>query len=102
MMKRASKILALLLVAVMMLTLLPHVAFAAPPQDDATHKHNWVLTSEKKATCTQKGSKTWTCSACKKTYTESAAALGHKWDSGKVSKEATCEQDGVRTYTCSR
>ena len=30
------------------------------------------------------------------------AALGHNWDSGKVTKAATCTATGTKTYTCSR
>ena len=30
------------------------------------------------------------------------AALGHSWDSGKVTKAATCTATGTKTYTCSR
>ena len=28
-------------------------------------------------------------------------ALGHKWNSGVITKKATCTADGVKTYTCS-
>ena len=30
------------------------------------------------------------------------AALGHSWDSGKVTKAATCTTAGTKTYTCTR
>ena len=33
------------------------------------------------------------------TYTD---ALGHAWDSGKVTKQPTATETGVRTYTCTR
>ena len=95
----------------------------------------------KAATCTTDGEKTYTCTTCHKTRTESIAktghtevkdaatpatcentgktegshcsvcntvikkqetlpALGHTWDSGKVTKAATCTTDGEKTYTC--
>ena len=106
--------------------------------------HNWdggKIT--KAATCTTAGTKTYTCTRCKKTRTETiaatghkavkdaavaatcettgktegshcsvcntvikaqttTAALGHSWDSGKVTKAATCTAAGTKTYTCSR
>ena len=101
-MKRIGKILSLLLVAVMMLTLLPNVAFADPPQNDPSHQHKWVVTYNKKATCTEAGKKTWKCSLCSKTYTETYKALGHAWDEGKVTTEPSYFSPGVRTYTCRR
>ena len=97
----------------------------------------------KAATCTAAGTKTYTCTRCKKTRTETiaatghkevkdaavaatcetagktegshcsvcntiikaqttTAALGHSWDSGKVTKAATCTATGTKTYTCTR
>ena len=97
----------------------------------------------KAATCTAAGTKTYTCTRCKKTRTETiaatghkvvkdaavaatcetagktegshcsvcntvikaqttTAALGHSWDSGKVTKAATCTTAGTKTYTCTR
>lgn len=103
MMRRASKLISLLLMAVMVLTLLPAAAFAAPPQSDPTHRHNWVVVSEKKATCTQAGTKTWRCTLCGKTYTETTrSALGHS--NVKVEGKApTCTEPGLTDgYKCSR
>ena len=97
----------------------------------------------KAATCTAAGTKTYTCTRCKKTRTETiaatghkevkdaavaatcetagktegshcsvcntvlkaqttVAALGHNWDSGKITKAATCTAAGTKTYTCTR
>ena len=106
--------------------------------------HNWDGGKvTKAATCTTTGTKTYTCTRCKKTRTETiaatghkavkdaavaatcettgktegshcsvcntvikaqttTAALGHSWDSGKVTKAATCTAAGTKTYTCSR
>ena len=106
--------------------------------------HSWGSGKvTKAATCTATGTKTYTCSRCKKTKTETiaatghkavkdaavaatcettgktegshcsvcnavikaqttTAALGHSWDSGKVTKAATCTTAGTKTYTCSR
>ena len=106
--------------------------------------HNWDGGKvTKAATCTTAGTKTYTCTRCKKTRTETiaatghkvvkdaavaatcetagktegshcsvcntvikaqttVAALGHSWDSGKVTKAATCTAAGTKTYTCTR
>lgn len=51
----------------------------------ATHdkaNHSWNSgTVTKQPTCTAKGEKTYTCTVCKATKTESVAALGHSWSS---------------------
>lgn len=92
--------------------------------------HDYELTSEMKPTCTEKGSKTYTCkNDLSHTYTENVDALGHTWskwvenketgkhertcsvckkiesaehiwNSGMVTRPATCGEDGVKTYTC--
>ena len=55
----------------------------------------------KQATCKAEGVKTYTCTVCKGTKTESIPkSENHKWDSGKVTKAATCKIKGVKTYTC--
>ena len=106
--------------------------------------HSWDSGKvTKAATCTAAGTKTYTCTHCKKTRTETiaatghkavkdaaiaatcetagktegshcsvcgtvlksqttTAALGHSWDSGKVTKAATCTTAGTKTYTCTR
>ena len=110
----------------------------------ATLGHSWDGGKvTKAATCTTAGTKTYTCTRCKKTRTETiaatghkavkdaavaatcetagktegshcsvcgtvlksqttTAALGHSWDSGKVTKAATCTTAGTKTYTCTR
>ena len=42
------------------------------------------------------------CSVCNKVIKEQkeVPALGHNWDSGKVTKAATCTETGVKTYSC--
>ena len=44
------------------------------------------------------------CSACGTTLVEQTvvAALGHKWDDGRVTTAATCGNSGLMRYTCTR
>ena len=65
--------------------------------------HKWDAGKvTKEATCKEEGVKTYTCSMCGATKTETIAKLTeHKWDTGKVTKEATCKEEGIKTYTCS-
>ncbi len=55
----------------------------------------------KEPTCKEDGVKTFTCTVCGATKTESLAKTAdHKWDNGKVTREATSAADGVKTFTC--
>lgn len=72
-------------------------------------------------TCAKEGTKTYTCTICGKTKTESIAKVAHTydnacdtacnacgatrtvthtWDSGKVTTDPTCTEDGIRTFSC--
>ena len=62
--------------------------------------HNYTSKITAPATCTTDGVRTYTCTTCGKSYTETIAKTGHKYDSGKVSKTPTCSAEGVKTYTC--
>ena len=65
------------------------------------HEHSYtaVVTPP---TCTAKGYTTHTCS-CGHSYVDTYTdALGHAWDSGKVTKQPTETETGVKTYTCTR
>ena len=63
------------------------------------HNYNAVVTAP---TCTEKGYTTHTC-ACGDSYVDTYVdALGHAWDSGKVTKEPTETKTGVKTFTCTR
>ena len=89
--------------------------------------HDHQLTATKEPTCTAEGSKTYTCSRCSDSYSETIAKLDHDYAAatctspktckacGKTegsalghdhkvtaSKEPTCTAEGSKTYTCSR
>ena len=78
--------------------------------------HSWdegTVTTQ--PSCGKEGVKTYTCSLCGETKTETVAALSHNyvdgkctvcgecqhaWGDGTVTKEPTCTASGVKTYTC--
>ena len=65
------------------------------------HEHSYtaVVTAP---TCTEKGYTTHTC-ACGDSYVDTYTdALGHAWDSGKVTKQPTATETGIKTFTCTR
>ena len=69
--------------------------------NSASHEHSYtaVVTAP---TCTSKGYTTHTC-ACGDSYVDTYVdALGHAWDSGKVTKQPTATETGIRTFTCTR
>ena len=67
--------------------------------------HKAVKDAAVAATCETTGKTEGShCSVCNtviKAQT-TTAALGHSWDSGKVTKAATCTAAGTKTYTCTR
>ena len=65
-------------------------------------QHSWDSGKETtKAKCETAGVKTYTCSLCGTTRTETIPALGHSYNNGTVTKKATCEEAGTKTFTCS-
>ena len=52
-------------------------------------------------TCTEAGSKTYTCSACGKDVVETIPATGHTWGEWEVVEEATEDEEGLEQRTCS-
>ena len=67
--------------------------------------HDYKATVTKQPTITEEGVRTYTCTRCNSSYTESIAKLTEEQHThnyaGSVTKEATCTEAGVRTYTCS-
>lgn len=68
-----------------------------------TANHTWNGgTVTKQATCKETGVKTYTCTACNATKTETIAKTNsHNWSGYKVTKEPTCTAPGTQTRTCS-
>ena len=67
--------------------------------------HKEVKDAAVAATCEKAGKTEGShCSVCGKVIKaqKEVPALGHNWDSGKITKAATCTEAGVKTYTCTR
>ena len=67
--------------------------------------HKEVKDAAVAATCETNGKTEGShCSVCDEVLKEQTEvpALGHNWDSGKITKAATCTETGVKTYTCTR
>ena len=74
-------------------------------KEQAAFGHDYKATVTKQPTTTEEGIRTYTCTRCNSSYTESIAKLpeekhNHSY-TGSITKEATCTEVGVRTYTCS-
>ena len=67
--------------------------------------HDYKATVTKQPTTTEEGIRTYTCTRCNSSYTESIAKLPEEKHThnytGSITKEATCTEAGVRMYTCS-
>ena len=67
--------------------------------------HDYKATVTKQPTTTEEGIRTYTCTRCSSSYTESIAKLPEEQHThnytGSITKEATCTEAGVRSYTCS-
>ena len=77
------------------------------PNDDTSDEtqacaHSWSSWSTKAATCTTDGSKTRSCSNCKKVESEVIKATGHSFGAWQVKTPATCEHGGMETRQCSK
>lgn len=62
----------------------------------------YTLKGEKTPTCTKAGTGHTECSVCGDVMSTGVCVkeLGHKWNSGRVTKKPTYTAAGVRTYTC--
>lgn len=65
---------------------------------DPSHTHNY-LSTEKPATCSEKGLETFIC-ACGHTYEEEIPMLDHTWGEWLVTTPALVNKEGAETRTC--
>ena len=65
----------------------------------ATGEHDYQVTDSTDATCSEKGSVTYTCSVCGDTYTEESDFADHDYKEVET-KDATCTEDGYTKYEC--
>ena len=73
---------------------------APPTPPTPPHTHSWSNGSvTTKPTCTETGTKTYTCS-CGETRTETIPALGHKWSEWVIQNEPTPTSVGLKYRTC--
>lgn len=74
--------------------------YRAPCSDGKTVKY--TLKGEKAPTCTKAGTGHTECSVCGDVMSTGVCVkeLGHKWNSGRVTKKPTYTAAGVRTFTC--
>ena len=66
--------------------------------------HDYKAIVSKQPTTTEEGIRTYTCTRCNSSYTESIAKLPeqHKHEyTETVTKEPTCTDTGIKTFTCS-
>ena len=66
-------------------------------------RHNWDGGRQTSPpSCTGTGTRTYTCTVCGRTRSESIPAYGHSRDGGRVTSSPGCTSTGTRTYYCSR
>ncbi len=64
------------------------------------HLHQYEVTVETEPTCTESGTKLYSCTSCEYSYTETIAPLGHSYTPEVTAP--TCTEQGYTTYTCVR
>lgn len=62
--------------------------------------HNWNITSEVEATCTESGTATFSCEKCGASKIDSQKAKGHSITTLIEEKASTCTSEGFKTYAC--
>ena len=68
----------------------------------ANEAHSYTSKVTTAATCSKDGVRTYTCSNCGKSYTETIKATGFHSYTSKVTTAATCVKSGVKTFTCTQ
>ena len=71
-------------------------------QEDETCNHTYSASVTAEPTCTAAGLRTYTCSKCGDSYTESIPALGHNFGEWIAVKEPTTDAEGLQERTCTR
>lgn len=67
--------------------------------DIGTHNYTSAVTTQ--ATCTSTGVKTYTCSVCGDSYTETISKTAHKYSSTwTIDKAVTCTAEGSKSHHC--
>ena len=70
-------------------------------EEAAVCEHNYVITITKEPTCTENGVKTYTCTECGDTRTETIPATGHQWNTTyTVDVPATESAAGSQSIHC--
>ena len=69
-------------------------------KSEVAHEHTYVPTVTKEATCTEAGIRTYKCSGCDASYTETIPAIGHDYQT-KETVKATCTAEGKVVKVCS-
>lgn len=72
-----------------------------PSSPDTPHIHTWnggIISTP--SSCIMSGIRTYTCTTCGETKTETIPARGHTWNSGIISRHPTCITEGLLVYTC--
>jgi len=93
-----KKILAMLLSAMIVMSMATVSAFAEDVEPECEHPNKTTTTTD--ATCTVDGSTVVTCDDCEKEISNTPIPAGHTWDVGEQTKAPTCSATGVTTYTC--
>lgn len=65
------------------------------------HQHSYTVSVTLAPGCLTTGVRTYTCN-CGASYTETIAALGHKWSAWTTMTASTCTAAGVSVRSCSR
>ena len=81
-------------------TVEPTTEPTAEPTQPAPHTHTYTSSVTADATCTTAGVRTYTCSGCDSSYTETIAKLNHNYVDTVTNP--TCTTDGYTTHTCTR
>lgn len=72
------------------------------PGSDIAHDHSYTATVTNEPTCTETGTRAYTCSVCGHQYEEAIPALGHQYSVWVTDLAPTCTTEGKDSRTCYR